>query len=276
MRGSQGVSDADPTTTWGVGEYPRMAERLEDAAQRVVDRAAVTADDQVLDVACGTGNAALLAAKRGAHAMGVDFEPRLLALAKERAEAARVEVEWKLGDAAALPVRDGQCTVVLSVLGVMYAPDQFGAARELARVCAPQGRLGLVAWVPGSFMSAMGVALAPFLPPPPPSSDPPARWGDEAALAALLSAAGISVQETSRHHVALDFADREETVEFLVRTAGHVLAERRGLEIEGRWQDLLSALGVLVDERDEGAGDRVLLRLEYLLALGVIDPHGVA
>ena len=269
------MSDADHTTTWGVGAYARMAERLEDAAQRVVDRAAVTGHDQVLDVACGTGNAALLAAKRGARAVGVDFEPRLLALAKEQAEAAGVEVEWKLGDAAALPVRDGQCTVVLSVLGVMYAPDQSGAARELARVCAPQGRLGLVAWVPGSFMSAMGAALAPYLPPPP-GGDPPARWGDEAALGALLSAAGVSLQETSRHHVALDFADRDETVEFLVRTAGHVLAERRGLEIEGRWQDLLSGLGVLVDERDEGAGDRVLLRLEYLLALGVIDPHGVA
>ncbi|HEV2773468.1 MAG TPA: class I SAM-dependent methyltransferase [Thermoleophilaceae bacterium] len=249
-----------------------MAERLEGVAQRAVERATVTADDQALDVACGTGNASLLAAKRGARTVGVDFEPRLLTLAQERADAAGVEVEWKVGDAAALPVPDGQFTVVLSILGVMYAPDQAAAARELARVSAPGGRLGLVAWVPGSFMPAMGGALAPYLPPPPPGSAAPARWGDGSALSALLSSAGISLRETSRDYVVLDFADRSEAVEFLVRTAGHVLAERANLETEGRWQELVSALNGLVDERDEGAGGRVSLRLEYLLALGTFDP----
>lgn len=88
----------------------------------------------------------------------------------------------------------------------------------------------------------------------------------------LLSPAGISLEEASRHRVTLDFADRSEAVEFLVRTAGHVLAERASLETAGRRDELLSALAALVAERDEGAGDRVSLRLEYLLALGTVDP----
>lgn len=128
----------DPTTTWGIGKYPRMAERLEGAAQRVVDRAAVTADDQVLDVACGTGNAALLAAKRSARTLGVDFEPRLLTLAQERADIAGAEVDWKVGDAAALPVPDAQFTVVLRArCDVRARPGRCGAR---AGACLRAGR----------------------------------------------------------------------------------------------------------------------------------------
>jgi SAM-dependent methyltransferase len=267
------VGGGDPITTWGVGEYPRMAERLEDAARRVVDRAAITTEDRVLDVACGTGNAALLAAGRGARTTGVDFEPRLLAVARGRGGAAGLEVEWKEGEVGALPLPAGKFTAVVSVFGVMYAPDQAGAARELARVCAPEARLVLASWVPGDFMPAMGGVLAPFLPPPP-GDGSPTRWGDEGDLAALLSGAAVSLEETSREQLTLDFRDRDEAVEFLVRTAGHVLAERARLEAEGRWAELVSALAELVDERDEGAHDGVSLSLEYLLAVGAPTPGG--
>src|SRR4051812_6832136 len=107
-----------------------MARRLEPVAERVVELARLGPGDRVLDVACGTGNAALAAAKRGAHAVGVDFEPALLDIAHERESA----VEWLEGDIAALPVGDGEFDAVVSVFGAMYAPDQEAAARELVRV----------------------------------------------------------------------------------------------------------------------------------------------
>ncbi len=155
--------------------------------------------------------------------------------------------------------------VVLSVLGVMYGPDHARAARELHRTCAPQARLTLAAWTPEGFMPAMGARLAPYLPPPPAGGSSPARWGDERALTALLGQAGITTQALERDHVELAFVDREDAVGFLVRTAGHVMAERSRLEREGRWDELLTDLGAFVAERKEESGDRVCLRLEYLL-----------
>src|SRR3954462_3598657 len=145
-------------TTWGLGDYPRMAERLMPAAHTALDLAKVTAADRVLDVACGTGNAAVLATGRGAQAVGVDFEPALLELARARGSAHFIE-----GDVESLPFDDGEFTVVVSLFGVMYAPDHERAAAELKRVTAPGGRIVIAAWTPGSFMPRMGAALGSYL-----------------------------------------------------------------------------------------------------------------
>jgi SAM-dependent methyltransferase len=251
-------------TTWGMGAYADMALRLEPVATRAVQLAGVGAGDRVLDVACGTGNGALAAAGVGARAVGIDLEPALLAQAVQRSPGGQ-ELDWRIGDAAALPADDGAFDVVLSLFGVMYAPDHDGAAAELARVTAPGGKVVLAAWVPGSFMPAMGGALAPFLPPPPAGSGPPSRWGDDAALAGILGGAGLAVREARRERLTLAFADRLAAVGFLVRTAGHVLAERERLEAEGRWPQLLAALGGLVAERGAVGPGGLSLTLEYLL-----------
>jgi SAM-dependent methyltransferase len=234
-------------TTWGLGDYPRMAERLMQAAHAAVELAAVAPGERVLDVACGTGNAALLAAERGADAVGLDFEPALLAVARSRGEARFVE-----GDAAALPFEDAFFDATLSVFGVMYAPDQERAAGELSRVTKPGGRIVLAAWTPGSFMPRMGAALAPYLPPPPTGSGPPSRWGDPAELATLLRSVDLEKTETRRLTIEAD-------VDFLIDTAGHVLAERERLEGEGRWQ-------ALREDLEELLGGRREVDLEYLLA----------
>jgi len=125
---------SSPETTWGAGEYPLMGRQLEPAAVAAVDAAAVLPGECVVDVATGTGNAALVAAGRSGQVIGVDFEPALLRLAEQRARDAGRDVRWLLGDLAALPVPDDSADVVLSVFGVMYATDQPAAARELARV----------------------------------------------------------------------------------------------------------------------------------------------
>ncbi|HMJ36581.1 MAG TPA: methyltransferase domain-containing protein [Baekduia sp.] len=252
-------------TTWGVGEYPLMGQRLKPAAQRTVDLARVAPGDRVLDVACGTGNAALMAAARGAAVVGVDLEPALLAVARQRAIELDVGVLWREGDAEALPVEDGAFEVVVSVFGIMYASDQARAAAELARACSPGARVVLAGWTPEGFMSAMGAALAPFLPPVT-GSAPPSRWGDAAAVGELLGGAGLTAGDAHTDHVALDFEDRLSAVAFLVRTAGHVVAQRPRLEAEGRWSQLLAALAALVTERSASRDGGVTLRLDYLVA----------
>jgi SAM-dependent methyltransferase len=234
----------------------------------VVERARVAPGERVLDVACGTGNAALLAAARGAsEVVGVDAEPALLDVAAVRAAEVRAPIDWRVGDAAALPgVADGTFDAVVSVFGAMYAADQAGAARELARAVAPgAGRVVLASWSPGSLMPAMGAALAPLLPAPPEGASPPSRWGDPDAVGALLCDAGLEVADHRAEHLTLALPDRMNAVAFLVRTAGNVLAERPRLEREGRWGELLAALGGLVAQRDAGVDGRVALRCDYLL-----------
>jgi SAM-dependent methyltransferase len=238
-------------TTWGLGDYPLMAERLEPAARRVVEATAVAAGERVLDIACGTGNAALIAAERGADAVGIDLEPALLEIARGRAATA-TGAEFLLGDAGALPVGDAEFDVVVSAFGVMYAPDHEAAAGELARVAKPGARIALASWTPGSFMPRMGAVLAPYLPPPPPGSGPPSLWGEEARLEAILEPAGITLETTARERLDLDA-----NADFLIDTAGHVLAERTRLEAESRWHALRDDLERLLRENVPG---------EYLLA----------
>jgi SAM-dependent methyltransferase len=252
-------------TTWGVGEYELIAERLEPASREIVDRARVTAADRVLDLACGTGNAALVAARRGAAVVGVDFEPRLLAIAADRARDAGLGVEWVCGD---LTTATGAFSVVLSAFGVMYGPCQDRAAGAVARCCEPGARVVLASWVPGSFMPAMGATLGPYLPPPPPGGGPPVRWGDPEGARGLLAPHGVSVTGTVPSSLPLCFADRDVAVAFLLATAGHVLAEEPRLRHEGRWDQLRADLDLLVAERDSSTGAGVTVECEYLVVLG--------
>ena len=245
-----------------------MAERLWEAAEMVVAAVKVSPADEVLDLACGTGNAALVAAGRGASVVvGVDFEPVLLEIARRRARAAGLEVQWQEADVLAPDTVSGEFSVVLSVFGVMYAPDQPTVVARIAEACAPGARVGLVAWTPGSFMPAMGAALGEYLLPPPPNGAPPSRWGDSSALGELLSSRMLALRESSEKTLRLSFEDRQQAVDFLVRTAGHLLQEKPRLERERRWTHLISTLHALVAERGVGEGRAFVLELEYLLAV---------
>jgi len=261
------VADRDSgMTTWGAGDYPLMARHLETAARAAVEIAAVGSGDRVLDVATGTGNAALLAAERGGQVVGVDFEPALLEVAEQRATDSGLQVRWLTGDLGSLPVPDESADVVLSVFGVMYAADQAAAARELARVAAAGARVVLASWVPGSVMPAMGQVLGAYLPPPPPSSGPPSRWGDPDALAELLGPCGLKLIEVSEQRVTLQFPDAAAGAGFLIRTAGHVVSEQERLTAEARWENVRQDLTRFVHERGERSDGRLDLQLDYLLA----------
>lgn len=141
---------ADPATTWGAGDYPLMTRRLEPAAVAAIEGRGRHTGRPVLDLATGTGNAAPLAAQRGARVVGIDFEPEPLRLVRERIRSTAIEVDWLPGDLCDLPAPDHCADVVLSVFGMMYASDHARAAREIARVAAPaaampaMGRDGVV------------------------------------------------------------------------------------------------------------------------------------
>ena len=253
-------------TTWDAGEYAMMAQALKPASALAIDAVNVSAGERVIDVATGTGNAALLAAARGSHVLGIETEPALLASARRRASA-NLDVRWVEGDAEALPVTNEYADVVLSVFGAMYAADHAAAARELVRVLVPYGRLALAAWTPGSVMPAMGSVIGGYLPPPLPPSGPPSRWGDPEALRVLLKDAGATLQLTMVEQLTLRFDNAPAGADFLIRTAGHIVSRRPELRATGRWHRLRDDLAAFVADRGQQHADKLLLHLDYLIAV---------
>ena len=187
-----------------------------------------------------------------------------------RSAEAGAAIDWRAGDAQALPgVADGAFDAVFSVFGAMYAPDQAAAARELARAVAPArrgGRIVLATGRPGASCPRWAVARAvPSAAARAGASAPPSRWGDPEAVGALLGGAGLESWRRRPSTSCSRCPTAMNAVAFLVSTAGNVLAERPRLEAEGRWGQLLAALGGVVAERDSGVGGRVALRCDYLL-----------
>ncbi len=151
---------------WGAGDYPSVARRnLWDVGERIVRRVGVAPGEDVLDVACGTGNAAIRAAEAGGRVVGVDLTPKLLEAGERLAAEANVEIDWIEGDAEALPVDDESFDVVLSVFGCMFAPRHDVTAQELARVLRSGGRLGVCAWTPDGYMGEFFRTMGGYMPP---------------------------------------------------------------------------------------------------------------
>jgi SAM-dependent methyltransferase len=198
---------------WGAGSYERTAAELAPVAQAVVSRAAVRPGDDVLDLACGTGNAALLAAECGARVIGIDGSARLLEVARGRAQALGVEVDFREGDLLDLPADDDGADVVLSVFGLIYAQDPAQAMGEVARVTRPEGRAYVTAWVPAGPIDAMFTALGSILtrvsPAPAPVRFP---WSDPTAVAAIAAGAGLSLVTTTPAELEIRDSSPEEDI----------------------------------------------------------------
>ena len=179
------------------------------AAGGVVTRAArVGAGDEVLDVACGTGNAAIQAAQVGGRVTGVDLTPELFAAARRRAAAAGVEIDLVEGDAEHLPFEDGSFDVVLSTFGAMFAPRHAVTANEIVRVLRPGGRIGLANWEPDGSAWELFRTMARHLPPPPPTAEPPLLWGTEEHVRELFDER-LELQFT-RHRIPPNEGDPSE------------------------------------------------------------------
>src|SRR6266568_355798 len=181
--------------TWAAGDFPAIAKRqLWEVGERLVRRVGIGSREDVLDVACGTGNAAIRAAEAGGDVVGVDLTPELFEAGREQAEEAGVELEWVEGDAEDLPFPDGSFDVVLSTFGVMFAPRHEVAAGELARVLRPGGRMGLTNWTADGVVGQMFRTMGSYLPAPPPvASGPPVLWGSEQHVRQLFAGTGVEL-----------------------------------------------------------------------------------
>jgi SAM-dependent methyltransferase len=176
---------AGQQSMWQSGDYGQIAAQIQIVAERLVDSVNPAAGSSVLDVAGGTGNASIAAARSNCVVTCTDYAPTLLDRARERAAAERLEIAVEHADAEALPYDDASFDVVLSVFGAMFAPDQPQTASELARVCRPGGLIGLAAWTPEGFLGDWFRATAKHAPPPQ-GLVSPLRWGTEDGIAELL------------------------------------------------------------------------------------------
>lgn len=251
---------------WALGDYAAVAsEVIPGLGADLVEACGVRRGMRVLDVAAGPGNAAIPAALTGASVVASDLTPELIAAG--RAEAARrgAELEWRQADAEALPFADGEFDVVLSCVGVMFAPHHQASADELVRVCRPGGTIGLISWTPQGFVGEMLAATKPYLAPPPPGAQPPPLWGQEEHVSALL---GDRVTDLAmrRQTTRVDcFATPEEFRDRFKTCYGPTVSAYRGIaEDPERVAALDHALASLARRHDRGTTSTVM-DWEYLL-----------
>ena len=183
---------------WARGDYAVIGTTLQLVGELLAEAADIRCDQRVLDVAAGNGNATLAAARRGALVTSTDYVGSLLERGAERAKAERLNVQFQVADAEALPFADASFDAVLSSFGVMFTPNQAKAAAELARVCRPGGRIGLANWTPEGFIGQLFKTLGRHLPPPA-GVAPPSLWGTAAHLRALFDGTAGEIATTPRH-----------------------------------------------------------------------------
>lgn len=249
---------------WASGDYPSMAEALiPDLGARLVEAVRVAPGERVLDVAAGAGNAAIPAAATGASVVASDITPELFEAGRAAAAARGVEVDWQEADAAALPDADDSYDVVLSCIGVMFAPFHQQSADELVRVTRPGGRIGLLSWTPDGFIGQLFAATRPFAPPPPPGAQPPPLWGTEGHVRELLGDR-VEVETLAREHVEVDrFGSGEAFRDYFKAGFGPtIMAYRHSGEDPERVAELDRALAELGDRFLAGGSS---MNWEYLL-----------
>src|SRR5829696_8739235 len=186
--------------TWSAGNYARIGNPLVIMGELLCEAVDIRSGQKVLDVATGSGNTAISAARRFCETTGLDYVPELIEQAKERARAEHLDVAFEVGDAENLPYPEASFDVVLSTVGVMFTPDQEKAAQELLRVCRPGGKIGLANWVPDGYIGNMFRTLGKHVPPPP-GIKPPPLWGTEERLQELLGEGVASLEVTQRSYI---------------------------------------------------------------------------
>lgn len=199
--------------TWMAGDFGQVAKSIESHAEEFMSRRRVTPGMRVLDVACGTGNLAIPAAKAGATVTGVDIATNLIEQARARAQREGVNAQFDEGDAEALPYAEASFDLVVSMYGAMFAPRPERTAAELMRVCRPGGQIAMANWVPSGFIGQMFKVTAAHVPPPP-GMPSPVLWGDEATVRQRLCD-GISKLQLTKVSVPFKFPfSVADTVEF--------------------------------------------------------------
>jgi SAM-dependent methyltransferase len=252
---------------WASGDFGVVAARIVLVAEQLCDSADLHAGWRVLDVATGTGNAAIAAARLGCTAVGVDYVPSLLEQGRRRAVAEGLSVELLEGDAEELPFADGSFNAVTSVFGSMFAPDHAKAAAELLRVCVPGGTIALASWTPSSFIGELFRTVTGYVPPPA-GVQSPMLWGTEKHLRELFGDGIRSLQVTERPFT-FRFESADEFVDYFRRWYGPTLKAFAALEPAAQ-DELHGDLVALAKRFDRlGTGDAIAIPATYAEAIAV-------
>jgi SAM-dependent methyltransferase len=247
---------------WSKGDFAMVANLVYNASESLAEALEIVPDERVLDVACGSGNGAIAAARRSwGNVVGADYVPALLERGRERAAAERLDVEFVEADAQSLPFGDASFDVAMSIFGAMFAPDQPRTAAELLRVVRPGGRIGMANWTPDGSVGRMFKTISGHAAPPP-GIDSPLLWGTEERLRELFGD-GIAELRVERRLSRQPFRSADHYIEFFRAYFGPIQMafERVGPAGEQALADDLRAML----EAENTAGERALvLEAEYL------------
>ena len=250
---------------WSQGDYPDIARLLEPAAREIVDACAISAGQEVLDVAAGTGNVAVLAATEGARVVASDLTPALIDLGRERSAAEGLDIEWVEADAEDLPFDDGSFDAVTSCFGAMFAPRPELVASELFRAVRPGGSVGMANWTPQGFQQGLFSVQSRYAPPPPEGVPPSTDWGREDVIRRRFGelAGGI---EMERRTVPFRFESPEAMWEFFATRSGPAVTARRMLPPD-RYAALREDMVQLFADWNTASDGSLAIDAEYLLVV---------
>lgn len=217
---------------WSSGDYNRIAALTVAVNETLVENAEIAPGEDVLDVATGTGHSALAAARIGARVTGIDYVASLLDIARQRADAERLDAEFVEAPAEQLPFADASFDVVLSAIGVMFAADHQRAADELVRVVRPGGRIALASWTASGFVGGILGIVGRHVAPPA-GAQSPVRWGEEDVVAALLGD-GVTQVSSSLHTATQRFSSAEAFADLFLTYYGPTYSAATRLDDAGR------------------------------------------
>ena len=229
---------------WSSGDYSVVGTTLQIVGEELCEALDIRAGQKVLDVAAGNGNVSLAAARRWCDVIATDYDPALLDRARERADAERLDIEFREADAEALPFPNNAFDVVVSTFGVMFTPDQDQAAAEMLRVCRPGGRIGLANWTPAGFIGNLFKTIGQYVPPPA-GAKSPALWGTRERIAQLFEPYALQIVAQERNFV-FRYRSPEHMLDVFKTTYGPLLKTFAALQPAAQTalhQDLVGLIG---------------------------------
>jgi ubiquinone/menaquinone biosynthesis C-methylase UbiE len=246
---------------WATGDFSMIATQAILVGELLCEAVDIHSGQRVLDVATGSGNTALAAARRGGDVVGIDFVPALLERGRVRAAAERLTIAFQEGDAEEIPFPDASFDAVLSTFGAMFAPNQERTARELVRVCRPGGKIGMANWTPEGFAGQLFRTVAKFVPPLP-GLKPPALWGTEDGVRGFFGDRAASLQITRRYHT---FRHRspESWLEYHRRFFGPTVKAFEALDPKNQ-EALAGEIIDLLRQRNRSGDSTMVVAGEYL------------
>jgi SAM-dependent methyltransferase len=254
---------------WASGDYPSMVETfLLPLGPKLVEACGIGSGMRVLDVAAGTGNASIPAAKTGAEVTASDLTPELFDAGRRRAEAEGVTLEWVEADAEHLPFEDESYDVVMSSIGAMFAPHHQDVADELVRVCRPGGTIGMLNWTPEGMIGALFKTMGPFAPPPPPGAQPPPLWGGEDHVKELFGDR-VDLRTLERDVLEITAFERPRDYgEHFKERYGPTIVAQTNARNNGKEDEFNEAVNKFCEEWNRGTADKARFEQEYLVVVG--------